>query len=747
MNMDHLLKRLPSLGHMVAFVAVFLFFGTSVFAASDKLASYLTTTLDIETNETFRRLVADNPLLIRTVSSIEDVVEKITESTKAYGKEGEGEDDKKVSITTDKILSLLGITSFSPISSVASSFSGLSSGEGNFIVGEGLVWSVKSGSQARESLSLGSSDTPTFGGLKIDTDQVFKKEEGDVLKLLSIDSLDSTTENTIETFIDTLEGISSIGGVGSTTRATLESALEADIDTLEGISSVGSSGSTTRQTLETAIETDIDSLPGISTIGSTTEDTLESALDISGDVTSTGMLSTVVGKIHGITFGTPTATSGNLLIADGDSWESVGMSGDATITSGGVISINSVQNNSVALGTDTTGNYVATIADGGSGHLSISGSGSETASVTLSIAGDSLDWSELSDSMTLDTTTTIDMDTNNADLNFDNGTLFIDSSSGYVGVGTITPLTTLSVKRGSPTNPSTSTQDAAIIRSESDTTKTLRGAWISIEKTNTSNHTGSNMALNSFAYYLGSGGLSRTSAPGALTGGRYATRIAGTASGTVATATGLNTYIYTASTTTANITTARALWIEPTIHSGSGTISNLYGLYVDEQTEGLDNYAIYTVGSTKNYFGGNVGIGTTSPSALLHLGIGDTNVVGQKIVLASGATANALEVNTSSGVGGDLFVIDSSGNVGIGTTNPQNFLHIESTSAQQIRLAYSSTAYTRFNVAGSGAFTIQTTSTTGSNIALLLIPALTWLGLALLLSKLLLLQEVMKTLN
>src|SRR3989338_7719799 len=76
--------------------------------------------------------------------------------------------------------------------------------------------------------------------------------------------------------------------------------------------------------------------------------------------------------------------------------------------------------------------------------------------------------------------------------------------------------------------------------------------------------------------------------------------------------------------------------------------------------------------ATNNLYnnGTNIGIGTTAPTALLHLGLGSTATVGQKITLASGATANAVEINTSSGVGGDLLVVKAGGNVGIGTTAP-----------------------------------------------------------------------------
>lgn len=61
---------------------------------------------------------------------------------------------------------------------------------------------------------------------------------------------------------------------------------------------------------------------------------------------------------------------------------------DGTITAtqlaGGAITANTIDINSVALGTKTTGNYVATVTAGGSG-LTVSGSGSETAGVTVSI--------------------------------------------------------------------------------------------------------------------------------------------------------------------------------------------------------------------------------------------------------------------------------------------------------------------------------------------------------------------------
>jgi hypothetical protein len=60
------------------------------------------------------------------------------------------------------------------------------------------------------------------------------------------------------------------------------------------------------------------------------------------------------------------------------------VSGDITIAEDGTATISA---NSVALGTDTTGNYVATVA-GTANQISVSGSGSETAAVTISLPND-----------------------------------------------------------------------------------------------------------------------------------------------------------------------------------------------------------------------------------------------------------------------------------------------------------------------------------------------------------------------
>jgi len=57
----------------------------------------------------------------------------------------------------------------------------------------------------------------------------------------------------------------------------------------------------------------------------------------------------------------------------------------------------------------------------------------------------------------------------------------------------------------------------------------------------------------------------------------------------------------------------------------SGTsVSTIYGLYVDDLASKVTGtaYGVYCEGTQKNYFGGNVGIGTSNPTAKLHV-VGD----------------------------------------------------------------------------------------------------------------------------
>ena len=100
--------------------------------------------------------------------------------------------------------------------------------------------------------------------------------------------------------------------------------------------------------------------------------------------------------------GQPGGTSGDILTIGGQYYTDIiddlvtgsaititgDVAGTSTYNSGtGVWTINTQQQaNSVDLGTHTTGNYVATLADSGASNLVVSGSGSETAAVTINLS-------------------------------------------------------------------------------------------------------------------------------------------------------------------------------------------------------------------------------------------------------------------------------------------------------------------------------------------------------------------------
>jgi len=78
-----------------------------------------------------------------------------------------------------------------------------------------------------------------------------------------------------------------------------------------------------------------------------------------------------------------------------------------------------------------------------------------------------------------------------------------------------------------------------------------------------------------------------------------------------------------------NIGTAHGMKIYNPTGSASGTINNLYGLYIEQQDfADTSNFNIYSDGSTSvNYFGGKVGIGTSSPLSALDV-YGNLSITG-----------------------------------------------------------------------------------------------------------------------
>ena len=87
--------------------------------------------------------------------------------------------------------------------------------------------------------------------------------------------------------------------------------------------------------------------------------------------------------------------------------------------------------------------------------------------------------------------------------------------------------------------------------------------------------------------------------------------------GTIGNAFGLYTYLSNVST--GKITNAYGLYLAAPLNGGGGTFSNYTGVYIANPTAAVPGaYGLYSGGGT-NYFGGNVGIGTTTPVAKLEV--------------------------------------------------------------------------------------------------------------------------------
>lgn len=128
-----------------------------------------------------------------------------------------------------------------------------------------------------------------------------------------------------------------------------------------------------------------------------------------------------------------------------------------------------------------------------------------------------------------------------------------------------------------------------------------------------------------------------------------------TASGSGGTTTGAYGFVSTLTASAGAIVTTRyglTIWNA----SGAGTVGTQYGVYVDNLAKGATNYGIYTSGTTPSYFGGKVGIKSTTAGKELE-------IRGELVVAQAGVAGGALVAPTANGAAISV-------NSGYDSTNP-----------------------------------------------------------------------------
>lgn len=198
----------------------------------------------------------------------------------------------------------------------------------------------------------------------------------------------------------------------------------------------------------------------------------DNQVGIVADITGTTALTTLADADEFLVYDASATANRKITAEDIGDYIYAAVSGDITISETGVASIAA---NSVALGTDTTGNYVATAA-GTANQIAVTGSGSETAAITVAL--------------TDDVTLVGDLTVGGNDIKANGGTTAITLSGADVAVAGDLTVTGNDIKSSSATALTLSGADVAVagdltvtgndIKSSTATALTLAGADVTV---------------------------------------------------------------------------------------------------------------------------------------------------------------------------------------------------------------------------------------------------------------------------
>jgi len=288
-------------------------------------------------------------------------------------------------------------------------------------------------------------------------------------------------------------------------------------------------------------------------------------------------------------------------------------------------------------------------------------------------------------------------------LDTDGGTpiLNIDTTNEYVGIGTASPTSPLHIATagtGNYTAVNLSGTDTVNITGSS--ALTVNGFQDTTTTTGTINTTGAVYVRGANYFPTLSATVTALSSDSVFTGFQAVPYFTGT--GTLPLVTGMRGYV-AVNNAGATITNAASVYASPG-YAPAGTITNYYGVYIADNDVGTNRWALYSPGAESSYFGGKVGIGTTSPSFRLVVNGSDSGAWEQAIYNTHATAGYGLLVQAGNDAtnkimalrdvsGTEKLTVLGSGKVGIGITAPTYTLSLGGDAAREIWLERNTTTH------------------------------------------------------